>query len=575
MGSSIIKKSDFLTPKQVGNNGNVEYTWSTNTNIREKILQFSFQLVRTTEKQMEKLEEILRDILQNLKQSEKSDETVAYLSLMYRLIGYTRDIMYGKGEYYLTYMMIYVWYDYYPELSIFALKCLISTNDSHPYGSWKDMKRMCDYCHKRRQYKLINHPLIDVCIQLINDQLRNDKEMIENNPFNISLVSKWIPREKSAYGWLFTLLAENYFYFYVEPVKDMQPIYKKALKKCMTEYRKIVSSLNKKLDTLQIKQCSNKWAEIDFNNLTSISLLKQKEAFLNIKNGKERFPKNEDRNTCSENFSHFIKSNIESGKEINGRHIGMEIFTSHALKLLKNPNQVEIDLLNSQWRDNSSQNCPLGKMIAMVDVSASMNGSSMHASIALGIRVAEKSILGKRVMTFSSTPTWINLSKYDNFVEQVDAIHNSVCGMDTNFYTALKIILDAIIESNMPPEEVQDLMLVIFSDMQINHADKINTDILYENIKNMYSEAGIKSEYRKPYKPPHLLFWNLRSTSGFPALSNQSNVSMMSGFNPSLLNLFCNQGIYALQSCNPWSQLERSLNNKRYDIMKDFLLQTI
>jgi hypothetical protein len=560
MGTSIIKKSDFLTPKQVGNNGNIEYTWSTNANIREKILQFSFQLVRTSEKQMDKLEEVLRDILQNLKQRQKSDETNAYLSIMYRLIGYTRDIIDGKGEYYLTYMMIYVWYDYYQELSIFALKCLIHTDNSHPYGSWKDMKRMCQYCNKRSQHKLINHPLIDVCIQLTNDQIRKDKEVIENNSSNISLVSKWVPREKSVYGWLFTLLAENYFYFYVEQVKD-EKCYKKALKKCMTEYRKLVSSLNTKLDTLQIKQCSNKWSEIDFNNVTSISFLKQKKAFL--------------RNTCSETFSDFIKSNIDSGKEINGRHIGMETFTSQALTLLKNPNQVEINLLNSQWRNNSFQTGSLGKMIAMVDKSESMNGSPMHAAISLGIRVAENSILGKRVMTFSSTPTWINLSNYDNFVDQVDAICNANYGMDTNFYTALQTILDAIIESNMPPEEVQDLMLVVFSDMQINHADKINTDTLYENISKMYSEAGIKSEYRKPYKPPHLLFWNLRSTSGFPSLSNQSNISMMSGFSPSFLNLFCLQGINAVQASTPWYQLERTLNNKRYDIMKNFLLNTI
>jgi uncharacterized protein with von Willebrand factor type A (vWA) domain len=36
-------------------------------------------------------------------------------------------------------------------------------------------------------------------------------------------------------------------------------------------------------------------------------------------------------------------------------------------------------------------------MIAMVDVSGSMEGDPMNAAIALGIRTAEKSLLGKRV----------------------------------------------------------------------------------------------------------------------------------------------------------------------------------
>ena len=83
-----------------------------------------------------------------------------------------------------------------------------------------------------------------------------------------------------------------------------------------------------------------------------------------------------------------------------------------------------------------------------------------------------------------------------------------------------------------------------------------------------YEAAGIRV-HGKPYKPPHILFWNLRSTSGFPTLSTQSNTSMMSGFSPSLLNLFCEQGIDALQACTPWSQLEKSLENKRYRIMEE------
>jgi ABC-type amino acid transport substrate-binding protein len=72
----------------------------------------------------------------------------------------------------------------------------------------------------------------------------------------------------------------------------------------------------------------------------------------------------------------------------------------------------------------------------------------------------------------------------------------------------------------------------------------------------------------KPYKPPHILFWNLRSTSGFPALSSQQNASMMSGFSPAMLNLFCEQGIDSLQACSPWSLFLKGLENERYSIME-------
>jgi hypothetical protein len=85
-------------------------------------------------------------------------------------------------------------------------------------------------------------------------------------------------------------------------------------------------------------------------------------------------------------------------------------------------------------------------------------------------------------------------------------------------------------------------------------------------MKAKYEAAGIRV-HGKGYKPPHILFWNLRSTSGFPSLSNQPNASMMSGFSPALLNLFCEQGLEALQTCTPWSILNKSLENERYTIM--------
>jgi hypothetical protein len=253
----------------------------------------------------------------------------------------------------------------------------------------------------------------------------------------------------------------------------------------------------------------------------------------------------------------------------------MSDFTKQALEILRTDgNQYERDLLNSQWRDNSSQNLALGKMIAMVDVSGSMEGDPMNVAISLGIRIAEKSILGKRIMTFSAKPTWVNLDLYPDFISQVSIIKRADWGMNTNFYAALNMILDAIVENKMSPEDVQDMVLVILSDMQIDIADKTNKNTLYDTIKEKYEATGIRV-HGIPYKTPHILFWNLRSTNGFPNLSNERNTSMMSGFSPSLLNLFCEQGINALQACTPWSLLIKSLENERYQIMNDKIYEIL
>jgi hypothetical protein len=567
--AALIGALDNFTPSHLGENCHLEYGWS--NKIQEKILQFSFQLTRTDDLAIKRLRTILNVLLDSLTHKiftgslPEKEIAKAHLSILYRMIGQTRDIICGKGEYKLTYMMIFAWYQFYPELAIFALRCLVKHGDTneHPYGSWKDIKYFCDFCVD--QDVEISHPLIQAAIRLINDQLGADCAAD-----NVSLAAKWVPREGSSFGWLYQSLATDYFSGYVATAKNDDSL-EKAILKAKTEYRKILSSLNRKIETLQIKQCGGNWEGIQFDRVTSISIAKQKKAFLNVKrNGAVRYPDSPDRVACAENFTAHVQASIDGGKEIKGQRVSMADFTKQALALCTSRNQVEIDLLNSQWRDSCSFTADLGKMIAMVDVSGSMSGDPLYAAVALGIRIAETSAIGKRVMTFSANPTWINLEGHDGFFSQVETISKADWGMNTNFHAALDTILNAIIQSQMLPEDVQDMVLVVLSDMQMDSGDKCDKQVLYDTMKTKYDAAGIRV-HGKPYKPPHILFWNLRSTDGFPSLSTQPNCSMMSGFSPSLLNIFCEQGVTALQACTPWSVLERSIENKRYNIMGDMI----
>jgi hypothetical protein len=109
------------------------------------------------------------------------------------------------------------------------------------------------------------------------------------------------------------------------------------------------------------------------------------------------------------------------------------------------------------------------------------------------------------------------------------------------------------------------MVLAILSDMQIDQADNKGLTMM-ASIEKLYAEAGEKV-WGRPFKAPHILFWNLRSTTGFPTLSTQQNCSMMSGFSPALLNLFCEEGLESLQTCTPWSLLVKSLDNERYSVL--------
>ena len=587
--SALLNAIDTRT----GENNHPEYDWSP-TNFQERILQFSFQTVRCDEYGIVKMELILRKLIDNLQKcytqkSIKKTEYCEYMSILYKLIGHTRDIIDGKGEYSHAYMHIFVWYSFFPKLAEFALKqftCLNLDNKLHPYGSWKDIKYFCNYCKSKGLDK--KHPLIQYCFKLLNDQLvfdynlfQQDSEYLKSNSLSLSLSGKWVPRESSKkFGWMFQELACLYFKQYLDSAKNPLSM-NKAIIKCKMEYRKICSKINKELHTVQINMSGGSWSSIDHSKTTSITISKQKKSFLNVnKDGTQR-SELEDRVICSDNFKSLIKKAVSGGTEIKGKRVGLNNMTEQAFELISKLKrsqgeniQVEIDLLNSQWRDNGLTVGSLCNMIPMVDFSESMNGDPKNCAYALGIRVAEKSIFGKRVLSFCDEPTWHNLDSCLTFVEMVEKLQEGQVGYSTNFYKALMVILDSIIKLKLIPEDVSDMVLAIFSDMQINESgvkrfgDSSDIDSMYQTIEKMYSNAGIKL-YGRPFKPPHILFWNLRLTDGFPCLSSQKNVSMMSGFSPVLLNSFCEKGIEVLKEYTPYGMLKDQLSNTRYECLEN------
>jgi hypothetical protein len=156
-------------------------------------------------------------------------------------------------------------------------------------------------------------------------------------------------------------------------------------------------------------------------------------------------------------------------------------------------------------------------------------------------------------------------------VDTIRVLQQGEVGYSTNFHGAFDRILDAIIETRLTPDQVEGMILAIFSDMQIDNATgnvPLNMESFYDTMERKYAETGIRL-WGTPFKPPHILFWNLQSTNGFPCISSQKNVSMMSGFSPSLLNLFCEKGLEALQGCTPWSILVEQMNKPRYQCLED------
>ena len=568
---------DNCTPIQRGENGHSEYAWS--NNVQERISQFHFQLTRADKPTIHQLFTVLDGLLIDLSGNHE------YLSILYKIIGETRDVIDGKGECALAYMQLLAWSNHYPKLAKLAFRYFVIGDNEmvvHPYGSWKDVKNLVKFIEtydhpiitkskkskskSKKKVKTINYELseknvlVSYAVELINEQLR--KDAVSETP---SLAAKWVPREKSQNSALFVRLAYDYFANYLNSATTEDTL-NRAKTKAKMDYRHLISSLNKKLDTVQIKQCANNWSEIEPSAQTSVTMHKQKKAFLNITKKGEQRTTLDDRIFCSAKFVEFANKAEKGEVAIKGKRVGLNDFTKEAISLVYKNDTPEAHILNAQWVNNSTQTGALGKMVAMVDVSGSMNGDPLHAAIALGIRIAEKSSLGKRVLTFSDRPSWVNLDGCSNFISCVSTLQRAEWGMSTNFEAGLRLILDAIVEHSLPAEEVEGMVLVILSDMQINSGGSLSLSMM-DLIKDEYAKAGMKVCGR-PYNPPHILFWNLRSTTGFPVLSSHQNASMMSGFSPALLNLFCSEGMESLKNSTPWSTLIKGLNNPRYSVLQ-------
>ena len=544
--------------KKSGENGHTEYAWS-NTSIQERICQFNFQCVRTTESKLLELENIFTCLLVDITTMEDMEEKTKYLNILFKLMAQTRDIDQGKGERDLFYMMIYVFYQFLPEQAFRMISFLVYLeNETLPFGSWKDMKRLSQYVYKKTDDK--DHPIILHCIQLICKQIEVDLNYEQNDPSKLSLCSRWVPRESSKSGcWLFRLIAIKFLPDYIATATSLDK-QQAAKRKTYMVFSRLIARLNKKLDTVQIKMCGKEWAEIDHNKTTSVTLTKSSKAFMNM--SKSNIVKYDpDRIQCAENFKEYIESRVKEGKTIKGKNVGIVDLVKSGLEASCYVNQTtQASLINAQWDDFMTKVGDLGNFVAMVDQSGSMAGDPYHAAIGLGTAIAEKSALGPRIMTFSAEPHWISLEGKPTFTDKMKLIKQKdhYAGLNTNFYRALSLILDACVEAKLPNEIVSNMVLAILSDMQIDLGDNSHTLTMQESILQKYKAAGYENA-------PHILFWNLRSTSGFPSASTTKNTSMLSGFSPVLLNTFCEKGMDVLKDLTPYAILLDSLNKPRYN----------
>jgi len=222
-----------------------------------------------------------------------------------------------------------------------------------------------------------------------------------------------------------------------------------------------------------------------------------------------------------------------------------------------------------------------------------LKNDALYFALGLGIRVAEKNAyFGKQMMTFGKTSRWYNLEHCDDLVSTLKAIttpndpdnvtpNSLYLDEYSNLYDGIDKLLETIVESKMPEKQVAEMGIIIFSNMNFIKEKSQAQDFVtvYEAIKHKYENAGQKA-INKAYTMPHIVFWNMESTHGFPCLSIHPNVTMISGNNPTLLNLFQDKGFtYCSERYNPnitpYTKMKECLKNARYKCLEEEIVKML
>jgi hypothetical protein len=554
----------------VGENGHAQYNWNVEgMSFNEGLTKLFFQLVRTkSNENLEKIRDLFRRLLESSKNQYEITGSLENLEKLFVLMGQTRDIVSGKGEYHLTYVMMDELSKVYPDLTEKLAYRFVEYDGKHPLGSWKDIKYYGS--HVREQAELTKDYSKGMKFRIADmfaEQLKKDLlDMKEKK--SVSLAAKWLPSEKTKESWLFKLVAERY--------NGMIPLSLDSRRKMYKDLRKVKSTLNAYLETTQQKMCSKEWSSIDFNKVTSVTMTKQRQSFMNVKkNNVVRYPEDRDRVECAAKFKTHIedvKNNV-SGKKVSGIRTSIYDLVKAAIY---SKNSVEKDVINEQWKEyrKNNKNEDVGYMIPMADTSGSMEVDKcvpLYHSIGLAIRCSEmaKGDFANKVLTFSHRPVWVDLSHFgDDFTGKVEMLRHAQWGLNTNFYAALELILDSAVKSKMTPEQVGKLHLCIFSDMQIDEANVGSKEVMFDKIKTMCKKRGIECGYPEGFAVPHIVFWNLRTTNGYPVATSDENTTMVSGYSSTLLNHFVNKSIEDLKKYTPESLMLEVLENDRYDLLR-------
>lgn len=276
----------------------------------------------------------------------------------------------------------------------------------HNYGSWADIKYFCRYVRAND----LDDRLIDGAVSIINQQLDLDFDTW-NAAFDahllnrrttprpvgrdiLSFAAKWVPREKSAMGWIFDRIVEMR-----SPPAHYNSRYRR-------EFRKMVSTLNRELDTVEIKQCNGRSQDILYENIPINARIRQ-----------------------SRSFSHYP---VVQGGRGNWRHVDIAALVRIALS--PNVTESQIQFVNAAW---PRMNTGFDDVIPIVDISRI---DDRNYAIGVAILIAQNSSYGRLILS-EHQPSCVVATADDAFMDIILRIKPCLNGVtDSNIGAAVGLV---------------------------------------------------------------------------------------------------------------------------------------
>lgn len=506
----------------------------------------------------------------------------------------TRDVRGGKGERKLFDRMLADLYRYRPEKTL-ALLDLIPE-----YGSWRDMFTILESCINVENARC--KTMVDRILALVINQLKKDSATPATE--SISLCAKWAPREKTNPLLTKTLAAAMF--------KDVPRISSR-----LKLYRKAVASLNRRLDTTEIKMCARTFAAIDPEHVPGRCLANNMKAFLNEpKVGRGlRYPDDKDRMDARQHFKDYFDA-AKEGKvtvkaanvvyphevikkiAIPGSRIAMRMGAAQGSSREElAPSEAEAAGLCAQWDaivKAAREAGGLGRSLAMCDFSGSMMSAGstkdtpFWVSMAMGLLISELTTeeFKDTFLTFDSNPTLHTVTGKTIF-ERVASIGDVGQGLSTDFQKAMDLVLATLKAKRCRPgQEPKDL--IVITDMAWDQACASNQTSSYTGhsyrhvVKTGHWQTHIqmiRESFRRAgedmwgegngFQPPRIVIWNVAATSkDFHAKADEEGVIMLSGWSPSLFKVLTSEGARVQ---TPMEALRMQIDDPRYNPIRERL----